>query len=142
MWWTQGTLFEVPTPADARKYFAEIMSGGLAQGMGHTLEIDFLDFSFLQVGVLHKPPQSATLRVSVAVNRQSYSFVVSSRSKEKKSTLVYCFSPFVVLWLTLVAAFLRLDRCQSSERRWRRSLRSSVGSERRRLKQEWLWSSA
>jgi hypothetical protein len=43
------TLFEVPTPADAPRFFTEIFRGGLEQGMGHTLEIDFLDFAFLQV---------------------------------------------------------------------------------------------
>ena len=44
-----GGTFESPTPADAPSFFAQIMSGGLAQGMGHTLEIDFLDAGFLMV---------------------------------------------------------------------------------------------
>jgi hypothetical protein len=44
-----GQAFEVPKgAADSRHYFDQIMDQGLAQGMGHTLEIDFMDFAFLQ----------------------------------------------------------------------------------------------
>ena len=44
-----GGLFETPAPADAPSFFQQIMAGGLAQGMGSTLEIDFLDAGFLMV---------------------------------------------------------------------------------------------
>jgi len=44
-----GGTFESPTPADAPSFFAQIMQGGLAQGMGRTLEVDFLDAGFLMV---------------------------------------------------------------------------------------------
>ena len=41
--------FFVPTPEDAARFFAALMAQGLANGMGHTFEIDFLWFQFLQV---------------------------------------------------------------------------------------------
>jgi hypothetical protein len=41
--------YAVPTPEDAPAFFHQIMRGGLAQGMGHTLEIDFLDMQYLNV---------------------------------------------------------------------------------------------
>jgi hypothetical protein len=41
--------YAVPTPTDAARFFRQLMGGGLAQGMGHTLEIDFLDMQFLNV---------------------------------------------------------------------------------------------
>ena len=44
-----GWQFELPAPADALSFFSQIMAGGLAQGMGRTLEVDFLDAGFLMV---------------------------------------------------------------------------------------------
>ena len=38
--------FEVPTPADAARFFEKLMAQGLSQGMGSTYEIDFLFFQF------------------------------------------------------------------------------------------------
>ena len=43
------TIFWVPAPADAPKFFRELMRQGLDNGMGNTFEIDFLWFQFLQV---------------------------------------------------------------------------------------------
>eukprot|EP01051_Picozoa_sp_SAG22_P009243 SAG22_NODE_757_length_7441_cov_29.224326_2_plen_108_part_00 len=42
-------LHWVPAPADARKFFRELMRQGLKNGMGKTFEIDFLWFQFLQM---------------------------------------------------------------------------------------------
>ena len=43
------TQFAVPSPADSERFFKEICSSGQAQGMGGTLEIDFLRMQFMQV---------------------------------------------------------------------------------------------
>lgn len=45
---SSDTVFFVPTPADSPKFFTELMAQGLSEGMGHTFEIDFLWFQFLQ----------------------------------------------------------------------------------------------
>ena len=45
---SSDTVFFVPTPADSAKFFTKLMAQGLSEGMGHTFEIDFLWFQFLQ----------------------------------------------------------------------------------------------